>query len=36
MGIDVGKPANVGLFSSGQKQYLDYHREQVFLLAANA
>lgn len=32
MGIPE-KSVNVGVFTSGQKQYLDYHREQVFLEA---
>ncbi len=31
MGIDVQHGMNVGGFSDGQKPYLDFHREQVFL-----
>ena len=31
MGIDAGQVVNVGAFSSGQKHYLDFHREEVFL-----
>lgn len=31
MGIELDRVVNVGDFSSGQKEYLDYHREQVFL-----
>ena len=31
MGIPVGSGKNVGSFSTGQKGYLDYHREAVFL-----
>ena len=34
MGIDTESTVNVGTFSSGQKKYLDYHREQVFLLSS--
>ncbi len=33
MGIDPEKRANVGVFSEGQRAYLDYHREQVFIEA---
>lgn len=33
MGIPVGTVANVGSFSSGQKKYLEFHRESVFLQA---
>jgi putative restriction endonuclease len=31
MGIPCGERANVGAFSSGQKQFLAYHRENIFL-----
>jgi hypothetical protein len=31
MGIPCDRRANVGTFSSGQKQFLAYHRENVFL-----
>lgn len=31
MGIDVGGPVNVGAFSSGQRRYLDFHRNDIFL-----
>jgi hypothetical protein len=33
MGVPVGKRTNVGSFSSGQKKYLEFHRESVFLQA---
>ncbi len=33
MGIDVSALQNVGSFSAGQRKYLDYHRENVFLEA---
>lgn len=33
MGIDPDVIKNVGVFSSGQKAYLDYHRDYVFLQA---
>lgn len=33
MGIPVDQRVNVGKFSSGQKTYLDFHRESVFLLS---
>lgn len=33
MGIPVAQHMNVGKFSSGQKTYLDFHRESVFLLS---
>ena len=33
MGIDVSTLRNVGSFSFGQRKYLDYHRENVFLEA---
>ena len=32
-GIPVGAPGTVGGFSEGQKRYLDYYRESVFLAA---
>ncbi|MGH8403117.1 MAG: HNH endonuclease [Gammaproteobacteria bacterium] len=31
MGIPVDRLINVGQFSSGQRRYLDFHREAVFL-----
>jgi putative restriction endonuclease len=31
MGIDVAAPVNVGNFSSGQKHFLDFHRQSVLL-----
>src|SRR5208283_2651758 len=31
MGIDTTKAVNVGVFTSGQKQYLDFHRNAVLL-----
>jgi putative restriction endonuclease len=31
MGIDTAKVVNVGLFTSGQKQFLDFHRNAVLL-----
>jgi hypothetical protein len=34
MGIDTSGPVNVGSFTSGQKQFLDYHRNSVLLMAA--
>lgn len=33
MGIRTDEPTNVGPFSTGQRRYLDYHRESVFLAA---
>jgi hypothetical protein len=33
MGIQTAEPMNVGAFTEGQRQYLDYHRENVLLLA---
>jgi hypothetical protein len=33
MGIDVREPVNVGGFTSGQKQFLDFHRTSVLLRA---
>ena len=33
MGVPTGVAANVGEFSSGQRQYLEFHRESVFLEA---
>jgi putative restriction endonuclease len=29
MGIDTTKAVNVGVFTSGQKQFLDFHRSAV-------
>lgn len=34
MGIPVGDDFNVGGFSRGQKRFLEFHRESVFLQAA--
>ncbi len=31
MGIDTTKTINVGVFSNGQKQFLDFHRNSVLL-----
>lgn len=31
MGIAADRPPNVGSFSSGQRRYLEFHRENVFL-----
>lgn len=31
MGLDPNKPPNVGSFSSGQRKYLEFHRENVLL-----
>jgi hypothetical protein len=31
MGIDTKKAVNVGAFTSGQKQFLDFHRNAVLL-----
>jgi putative restriction endonuclease len=31
MGIDTTKAVNVGAFTSGQKQFLDFHRNAVLL-----
>lgn len=31
MGIDPGAPPRVGSFSSGQRRYIEYHRENVLL-----
>ena len=33
MGVPVGQALNVGTFSEGQRRYLEYHRESVFLQA---
>jgi putative restriction endonuclease len=33
MGIDTGNPVNVGVFSEGQRAFLDYHRNSVLLQA---
>jgi hypothetical protein len=34
MGVKTEKRVNVGSFSEGQKQFLDFHRESVFLQAS--
>jgi hypothetical protein len=31
MGVKVGEQINVGVFAEGQRQYLDWHQEYVFL-----
>ena len=31
MGVDPDGGLNVGTFSSGQRQYLDYHRNEILL-----
>ena len=31
MGLDPKRPPNVGIFSSGQKKYLEFHRDNVLL-----
>jgi hypothetical protein len=33
MGITVDRPVSVGAFSEGQRKFLDYHRNDVFLEA---
>ena len=33
MGIRLDEPLNVGVFSQGQRQFLEYHRENVFRMA---
>ena len=33
MGIEIEKTINVGSFTSGQKGYLDFHRNAVLLMA---
>jgi len=33
MGITVDEPVNVGSFSIGQRRYLDFHRDAIFLRA---
>jgi putative restriction endonuclease len=33
MGVETNKIVNVGIFTEGQKQFLDYHRESVLLQA---
>ena len=33
MGIPVGRAVNVGSFSRGQRRYLEFHQERVFLAA---
>jgi hypothetical protein len=36
MGIDITKVVNVGGFTSGQKQFLDFHRNSVLLQSIRA
>ena len=31
MGVTISQPVNVGSFSEGQRRYLDFHQEHVFL-----
>jgi predicted restriction endonuclease len=31
MGVKVGEQINVGVFAEGQRRYLDWHQEYVFL-----
>src|SRR5690606_37125601 len=33
MGLDPRSPPNVGTFSSGQRKYLEFHRDNVLLLS---
>jgi putative restriction endonuclease len=33
MGVETNRIVNVGTFTEGQKQFLDYHRESVLLQA---
>jgi hypothetical protein len=33
MGVETNTIVNVGTFTEGQKQFLDYHRESVLLQA---
>ena len=33
MGVRVDTEVNVGTFSSGQRRFLEFHRERVFLEA---
>jgi hypothetical protein len=33
MGVPAGQRVNVGGFSQGQRRYLEFHRESVFLQA---
>ena len=33
MGIDTRDPPNVGRFTTAQRGYLDYHRDNVFRMA---
>ncbi len=34
MGIDVRGTVNVGAFTAGQREFLEYHRDMVLLKAA--
>jgi hypothetical protein len=34
MGIDTTKAINVGAFTSGQKQFLDFHRNAMLRISA--
>jgi hypothetical protein len=36
MGIDTMKVVNVGDFTNGQKQFLEFHRSAVLLQSARA
>jgi putative restriction endonuclease len=33
MGVETEKPVTVGDFTEGQKQFLDWHRDKVLLMA---
>jgi hypothetical protein len=34
MGVATDKPVNVGIFSEGQRKFLDYHRNSELLMAS--
>jgi hypothetical protein len=34
MGVDPKHPPSVGSFSSGQRKYLEFHRENVLLMSS--
>lgn len=36
MGVETNRIVNVGIFTAGQKQFLDYHRESVLLQARHS
>jgi putative restriction endonuclease len=35
MGIDTASTVNVGAFTAGQRQFLEFHRDKVLLKAAH-